>query len=235
MISKDAAMNRLLLLSLCALLVAAVPLRAETPPIFDRAQRADGARVAPDQFVRAYDPVTVFFPSDVGPKNGGAENSQQKFVTIIPQPAGEWRWIGSRALQFRPADAWKPLQRVDMKLGAAETRLVALPPTPPIDVSHPERRSATPIDADHAHFPRAGRHRRARAAADDRNASVARNFAARRSTAQRRRTTKSARWNGATVPRTERRHTISRADPRRTRRDTAVAACRRARARRRDI
>ena len=51
MISKGAAMNRLLLLSLCALLVAAAPLRAETPPIFDRAQRADGARVAPDRIL----------------------------------------------------------------------------------------------------------------------------------------------------------------------------------------
>ncbi len=130
MISKGAAMNRLLLLSLCALLVAAAPLRAETPPIFDRAQRADGARVAPDRFLRAYDPVTVFFPSDVGPRNGGAEDSPQKYVTMIPQPAGEWRWLGPRALQFRPAGAWKPLSRVDVKLGAAETRLVALLPTP---------------------------------------------------------------------------------------------------------
>ena len=80
--------------------------------------------------MRAYDPVTVFFPSDVGPKNGGAEDSPQKYVTMIPQPAGEWRWLGPRALQFRPAGAWKPLSRVDVKLGAAETRLVALLPTP---------------------------------------------------------------------------------------------------------
>ena len=49
---------------------------------------------------------------------------------MIPQPAGEWRWLGPRALQFRPAGAWKPLSRVDVKLGAAETRLVALLPTP---------------------------------------------------------------------------------------------------------
>nr|WP_041927175.1 MG2 domain-containing protein [Methylocystis sp. SC2] len=123
-------MKRLLLLSLCALLAAATPLRAEAPPVFDRAQRADGARVAPDRFLRAYDPVTIFFPSDAGPKNGGAEDSPQKYATMIPQPAGEWRWLGPRALQFRPADAWKPLSRVNVKLGAAETRLIALLPTP---------------------------------------------------------------------------------------------------------
>ena len=53
--------QRFLLLSLCALLGAATPLRAETPPIFDRAQRADGARVVPDKFLRAFDPMTIFF------------------------------------------------------------------------------------------------------------------------------------------------------------------------------
>ena len=105
-------------------------LRAETPPVFDRAHRADGARVAPDRFLRAYDPVTVFFSSDAGPKAGGAEDTPQKYVKMTPQPAGEWRWLGPRALQFRPADAWKPLSRVDVKLGAAETKLVALLPTP---------------------------------------------------------------------------------------------------------
>ncbi len=134
MISKGAAMKkfpqRFLLLSLCALLGAATPLRAETPPVFDRAQRADGARVAPDKFLRAYDPVTIFFPAETGPKNGGPEDAPQKYVTMTPQPAGEWRWLGPRALQFRPAEAWKPLARMNVKLGAAETRLVALLPTP---------------------------------------------------------------------------------------------------------
>ncbi len=53
MIAKGAAMKNILLLSLCAFLGAAAPLRAEAPPVFDRAQRADGARVAPDRFLRA--------------------------------------------------------------------------------------------------------------------------------------------------------------------------------------
>ena len=142
MISKGAAMKKLLLLSLCALLAAATPLRAEAPPVFDHAQRADGVRVAPDRFLRGYDPVTVFFASDVGPKNGGAEDSPQKYVTMTPQPAGEWRWLGPRALQFRPADAWKPLSRANVKLGSAETKLVALLPTPrstnPADGADPQ-------------------------------------------------------------------------------------------------
>ncbi|MEF3365689.1 MG2 domain-containing protein [Methylocystis sp. 9N] len=135
-------MKKVLLLALCAFVSVAQPLRAETPPVFDQAQRADGARVAPDRFLRAYDPVTIFFASDAGPKNGGPEDSPQKYATLTPQPAGEWRWLGPRALQFRPAEAWKPLSRVNVKLGGAETRLIALLPTPrstrPADGAEPE-------------------------------------------------------------------------------------------------
>ena len=47
-----------------------------------------------------------------------------------PEPAGEWRWLGPRALQFRPAEPWTPLARVVVKSGSSETRLVALLPTP---------------------------------------------------------------------------------------------------------
>ncbi|WBK01503.1 MG2 domain-containing protein [Methylocystis parvus] len=123
-------MNKSLFLCLCAALSFAQPARAEAPPVFDRAQRADGARIAPDRFLRAYDPLTIFFPGDTGPKNGGPEDNAAKYAAIAPQPAGEWRWIGARALQFRPAEAWKPLSRVTVKSGGAERRLVALLPTP---------------------------------------------------------------------------------------------------------
>jgi len=117
-------------LAFAMLVAVAAPLRAETPPQFDKAQRADGARLAPDKFLRGYDPLTVFFESDAGPKAGGPEDAPAKFVTMSPPVTGEWRWLGPRALQFRPADAWTPLQRIGVKIGAAETRLVALLPAP---------------------------------------------------------------------------------------------------------
>jgi hypothetical protein len=89
MIAKGAAMKKLLLLSLCAFLGAAAPLRAK-PRLSSTARNApSGARVAPDRFLRAYDPVTVFFSADTGPKAGGAEDAPQKYVTMTPQPAGE--------------------------------------------------------------------------------------------------------------------------------------------------
>jgi uncharacterized protein YfaS (alpha-2-macroglobulin family) len=127
---KVAAMKKTLLLCLCAAFSFATPSRAEAPPVFDRAQRADGARIAPDRFLRAYDPLTIFFPGDVGPKAGGPEDTPTKYATITPQPAGDWRWIGPRALQFRPAEAWTPLARVSVRSGGDERKLVALLPTP---------------------------------------------------------------------------------------------------------
>ncbi len=119
------------LLLLCAAFSFAAPLSAaEAPSQFDRAQRADGARIAPDRFLRAYDPLTIFFPGDVGPKAGGPEDAPGKYATITPAPAGDWRWIGPRALQFRPAEPWTPLARVSVKSGTDERKLVALLPTP---------------------------------------------------------------------------------------------------------
>ncbi len=106
----------------------AAPAAAEFPT--DKLLRADGARVVPDRFLRAWDPVTVFFDADTGPSAGGAEDNPERFVTMSPKTAGEWRWIGARALQFRPADPWKALQRVEVKTKDARAKLVALLPAP---------------------------------------------------------------------------------------------------------
>ncbi|MBY6241765.1 MG2 domain-containing protein [Methylosinus sp. Sm6] len=116
----------MVLLACCSL---ATPLRAE-PQAFDQLRRADGARVVPEKFLRSFDPITVFFDRDAGPKAGGPEDAHEKFVKLSPEPAGEWRWIGARALQFRPAEPWKPLERVGVEAAGAATRLVALLPTP---------------------------------------------------------------------------------------------------------
>ena len=94
---------------------------------FDTPRRANGVRVTPEKFLREWDPLTIFFDADAGPKNGGAADAPDKFATIAPQPSGEWRWLGPRALQFRPAEPWTPLARFTVKAaGAPETRLVAL-------------------------------------------------------------------------------------------------------------
>ena len=110
--------------------VAAQETKDEASAPFDYPQRADGARVTPDKILRGYDPITVFFTSDAGSSSNKVEDSPEKYVTLLPKTQGEWRWLGPRALQFRPAEAWAPLSHVTVKLGRNETRLVALLPTP---------------------------------------------------------------------------------------------------------
>jgi len=65
-----------------------------------------------EKFLRDWDPITIFFDADTGPRAGGPADAHEKFATITPERAGEWRWLGARALQFRPAEPWAPLQRV---------------------------------------------------------------------------------------------------------------------------
>ena len=100
------------------------------PPVLEHAQRADGARIIPDRFLREWDPLTVFFPSDTGPKSAGPEDAPQRFVTLQPNIPGAWQWLSPRVLQFRPAEAWKPLRRLHVVSGTATVTLVPLLPVP---------------------------------------------------------------------------------------------------------
>ncbi|MGV1760213.1 alpha-2-macroglobulin [Rhizobium sp. A22-96] len=105
-------------------------------PALDVLQRADGVKIVPEKFLRAYDPVTIFFPADTGPAGGGPEDSPERFVTMEPAVAGAWQWLGPRALQFRPADKWQPLARVKVKMlghdkdAGSQTELISLLPVP---------------------------------------------------------------------------------------------------------
>jgi alpha-2-macroglobulin len=124
---------------LCALLLALGfaqnrSAHAQTPaPVsgqLDRLQRADGAKVVPERFLRSWDPVTLFFDRDLGPQTGGPEDAPERLVTMQPAVAGAWQWLGARALQFRPAEAWRPLQAVTLTAEGRSARLVPLLPVP---------------------------------------------------------------------------------------------------------
>ena len=112
----------------CALLLLAA---ADAPPQLDRLQRADGAQVVPDRFLRAWDPVTVFFASDTGPAAGRAGGPRRSGWSPRSRPSpGAWTWLDARTLQFRPAEAWTPLRRETVTLNGRTARLVPLLPTP---------------------------------------------------------------------------------------------------------
>ena len=120
-------MRRLLLAALLLLPGLAC---AQVPPQLDRLQRADGARVVPDRFLRRWDPVTLLFPTATGPAQGGPEDNPQRYATLSPPKPGAWTWLTPTTLQFRPTEPWEPLRRETVSIGGAETRLVPLLPVP---------------------------------------------------------------------------------------------------------
>ena len=118
-------------LAAALLLLLIAPASAQVSPVLDRLQRADGAQVLPDRFLRRWDPITVLFDHDAGPADGGAEDDPDRLVTLSPAKPGAWTWLGPRTLQFRPAEPWEPLRRETVTLAGKATGLTPLltPPT----------------------------------------------------------------------------------------------------------
>ncbi|MGC4120980.1 MAG: MG2 domain-containing protein [Myxococcales bacterium] len=84
----------------------------------DQGQRPTSPRVLPDDFLRGYDPVTVYFAGDEGPGRGPADDGA-KLLKISPSWPGAWTWIDRKTLQYRPAEPWPALARfaIDAKGG----------------------------------------------------------------------------------------------------------------------
>ena len=108
--------------------VAAGPAAYRTLAV--RPAASSGTVVVPDQFLRAWDPLTVFFSSDAG-SGAGPEDDPGRWVQLSPEQPGAWTWLDRRTLQFRPAEPWQPLTRYTVNAGGVRENLVTLmaPPT----------------------------------------------------------------------------------------------------------
>ncbi len=135
-----------------------VPNDGDAPPKVTRPAAARGTVVVPDDFLRQWDPVTVFFRRDRGPAVGGAEPNPEAFVRLSPEHPGAYTWLDARTLQFAPAEPWPPLAQYTWRIGQTTTRLVTLmlPPTTTIPADGTEGLEpvdrvvltfATPLDA----------------------------------------------------------------------------------------
>jgi hypothetical protein len=89
--------------------------------------------ILPKKFLREYDPLTVFFTTDVHPTGSGPEDFRRKwcrFRRCIRESIAGWiaeRWNFVR--RFLP-----PMRRFKIKIGAAETELSTLL-MPPVSIS----------------------------------------------------------------------------------------------------
>jgi len=75
------------------------------------------SNIVPDRFLRSWDPVTIFFDSDTGPKHAAPEDHPQRFVSMQPAQPGAYTWLNARTLQFRPTQAWPPLTTFRWRVG----------------------------------------------------------------------------------------------------------------------
>ena len=100
--------TRLLLLVFFPLLV----LSSAAPTASAQVGKPGTTTVVPDQFLRRWDPVTVFFAAPTGPAAGGPEDAPARYVKLEPAQPGAFTWLDARTLQFRPAEPWPPLAAV---------------------------------------------------------------------------------------------------------------------------
>jgi uncharacterized protein YfaS (alpha-2-macroglobulin family) len=89
-----------------------------------------GTVVVPDQFLRSWDPVTIFFDRPVGKPAGSPEDRPERLVTVAPTHPGAFTWIDEKTLQFRPADAWPPLERFTWAVDGRRVELATLMAAP---------------------------------------------------------------------------------------------------------
>lgn len=102
-----------------------------------RPEFVSGTTVIPEHFLRRWDPVTIFFPQDRGPREGGPEDHPEKFVRMDREHPGAYRWLDGRTLQFQPSEPWPSLSRflwtVDKKSTTLFTLMEAPVSTDPAD------------------------------------------------------------------------------------------------------
>ncbi len=82
--------------------------------------------IVPEQFLREYDPITVFFNKNKGPDQGGVEIDPDRFLKIQPEHPGEFRWLDGRTLQFLPTIAWPALEKYKITVQGKLYRLATL-------------------------------------------------------------------------------------------------------------
>lgn len=96
--------------ALWAAFAASAAVAQEYRPADESQAPAGGSKILPDQFLRGFDPVTVYFPDNVGPGKAPADDGN-KLLKVTPSWPGQWFWVDKKTLQFRPAEPWPPLQR----------------------------------------------------------------------------------------------------------------------------
>ncbi len=115
--------------------------------ITQRPFAAKGTVVVPDRFVRAWDPVTVFFDGARGPAKGGPEDRPEQWVRFTPAHPGAWTWLDAKTLQFRPAEPWPALGRYAWTVEGRTTEVATLMAPPVATLPADGAEGLSPVEA----------------------------------------------------------------------------------------
>ena len=121
-------MKRLPPLAVFVLSLAAL---AQTYAPADLGQHPSGAavKILPEDFLRGYDPVTLYFPEDVAGAGANADDGSKR-LKVVPDWPGAYVWVDKRTLQFRPAEPWPALARFQFTAASVTRTLTTMMSAP---------------------------------------------------------------------------------------------------------
>ncbi|MFZ5441614.1 MAG: alpha-2-macroglobulin [Myxococcota bacterium] len=102
----------------------------------DQGQRPSSGGILPEQFLRGFDPITVYFGSDQVGEKANADDGAKR-LKIVPEWPGGYVWVDRRTLQFRPAEPWPALARFQVEASGQRRVLTTM-------MSAPSAMSPTP-------------------------------------------------------------------------------------------
>ncbi len=93
-----------------------------------------GVRILPEQFLRGFDPVTVYFPSDQVGEKANADDGAKR-LKLTPDWPGAYTWVDQRTLQFRPAEPWPALARFQFEASSGARKVLTTMMSAPSSMS----------------------------------------------------------------------------------------------------
>ena len=144
---------------LCLLLPLLAQAQDYQPADLGQRPAGGGIKVLPETFLRGFDPVTVYFPSDQVAAGAKADDGAKR-LKIVPEWPGAYVWVDRRTLQFRPAEPWPALARFQFTANGATRTLTTMMSAPAAMSPAPDSVGLKPFRVLTLTFPQALAHPR---------------------------------------------------------------------------
>lgn len=140
-------------IALLVALVVAAPAFAQYRPA-DQGQRPSAGGILPEQFLRGFDPITVYFGGDQVADKANADDGNKR-LKITPEWPGAYVWVDKKTLQFRPAEPWPALARFQIEASGNRKVLTTMMSAPSAMSPSPGTEGLRPFRVVTLTFPQA--------------------------------------------------------------------------------